>query len=200
MPFSRIRRAKGTDKRWHSQFWRITFIKYTDHCMCTNENLPLQEGCQCSGWWLDMLRHILVWVSKRPFGYIMWETNISMLFLYIVDFTRLSTIISKKNKEIHWESKNYRQQHKRWGLEGVLGRQLDAAMINPTLEFWIMRSPKSELPFKYVLLQSIKWNFNCKYPKVHQTFIHNIMRNTYKKDIIFQSPFYHNIMSPTLHC
>ena len=28
----------------------------------------LQDGCQCSGWWLEMDRQILTPVSKRPFG------------------------------------------------------------------------------------------------------------------------------------
>ncbi len=28
----------------------------------------LQEGCQCSGWWEEMERQILVLVSKRPLG------------------------------------------------------------------------------------------------------------------------------------
>lgn len=28
----------------------------------------LQLGCQCSGWWLDMERHILTLVWNRPLG------------------------------------------------------------------------------------------------------------------------------------
>lgn len=28
----------------------------------------LHDGCHCSGWWLDMDRHILTPVSKRPLG------------------------------------------------------------------------------------------------------------------------------------
>jgi hypothetical protein len=28
----------------------------------------LHEGCQCSGWWLDMERQIFTLVWKRPLG------------------------------------------------------------------------------------------------------------------------------------
>ncbi len=28
----------------------------------------LQDGCQCSGWWLEMERQIFMFVSKRPLG------------------------------------------------------------------------------------------------------------------------------------